>query len=63
MPMNAPSTSILIVEDDPEIRRLLADFMRKEGFETECADGATAMDAALRRMRPDLIVLDLMLPG
>ena len=63
MRMNAPSTSILIVEDDPEIRRLLADFMRKEGFETECADGATAMDAALRRMRPDLIVLDLMLPG
>jgi len=61
--MNAPLSSILIVEDDPEIRRLLADFMRKEGFETECADGATAMDAALQRMRPDLIVLDLMLPG
>ena len=61
--MNAPSTSILIVEDDPEIRRLLADFMRKEGFETECANGGNAMDAALQRMRPDLIVLDLMLPG
>ena len=61
--MDAPLTSILIVEDDPEIRRLLADFMRKEGFEAECADGGKAMDAALQRMRPDLIVLDLMLPG
>ncbi len=61
--MNAPLSSILIVEDDPEIRRLLADFMRKEGFETECADGGKAMDMALQRMRPDLIVLDLMLPG
>lgn len=61
--MTVPLTSILIVEDDPEISRLLADFMRKEGFEAECADGAKAMDLALQRMRPDLIVLDLMLPG
>jgi two-component system, OmpR family, response regulator len=61
--MMVPLTSILIVEDDPEISRLLADFMRKEGFEAECVDGAGAMDLALQRMRPDLIVLDLMLPG
>jgi two-component system, OmpR family, alkaline phosphatase synthesis response regulator PhoP len=60
--MIAPLTSLLIVEDDPEISRLLADFMRPEGFEVECADSGKAMDAVLQRMRPDLVVLDLMLP-
>jgi two-component system, OmpR family, response regulator len=56
-------TSLLIVEDDPEISRLLADFMRREGFEVACADSGNAMDVVLQRMRPDLLVLDLMLPG
>jgi two-component system, OmpR family, phosphate regulon response regulator OmpR len=61
--MNARPTSLLIVEDDPEIRRLLADFLQQEGFEVECADSGKAMDAVLQRLRPDLLVLDLMLPG
>ena len=61
--MTAPLASLLIVEDDPEISRLLADFLQREGFEVECADSGKAMDAVLQRMRPDLLVLDLMLPG
>jgi len=55
--------SILIVEDDPDIRRLVAELLRKEGFAVEEAEDATAMDAALMRLRPDLMILDLMLPG
>lgn len=55
--------TILIVEDDSDIRRLVADLMRREGFcVEEAADGA-GMDAVLARTRPDLIILDLMLPG
>jgi DNA-binding response OmpR family regulator len=61
--MTAPLASLLIVEDDPEISRLLADFLQREGFEVECAGSGKAMDAVLQRMRPDLLVLDLMLPG
>src|SRR5512144_1487347 len=61
--MTAPLASLLIVEDDLEISRLLADFLQREGFEVECADSGKAMDAVLQRMRPDLLVLDLMLPG
>jgi two-component system OmpR family response regulator len=61
--MTAPSSLILIVEDDPEISRMLADFLRREGFEVACADSGKAMDAVLQRQRPDLLVLDLMLPG
>lgn len=61
--MNVPAATILIVEDDPDIRRLVGELMRKEGFSIEEADGAAAMDGVLARMRPDLVILDLMLPG
>ncbi|KPH80190.1 response regulator [Bosea vaviloviae] len=61
--MSANTATILIVEDDPDIRQLVAELMRKEGFGTEEADGAAAMDAVLAHTRPDLVILDLMLPG
>jgi DNA-binding response OmpR family regulator len=59
----AQGTTILMVEDDPEISRLVSDFMRNEGFEVRVAESGERMDAALERLRPDLIILDLMLPG
>ena len=61
--MTTQAATILIVEDDPEISRLVADFMRREGFEVVCAGDGAAMNAALQRLRPDVIILDLMLPG
>lgn len=61
--MPATQPTILIVEDDPDIRRLVAGLMRREGFGVEEAEDAVAMDAAMARMRPVLVVLDLMLPG
>jgi len=57
------AATILIVEDDPDIRRLVGDLLGREGFAVEPAEDAAAMDAALARTRPDLIILDLMLPG
>jgi two-component system OmpR family response regulator len=61
--MNAHSVTILMVEDDPEISRLVADFMRREGFDVACVADGKAMDVMLQRVRPDLVILDLMLPG
>jgi DNA-binding response OmpR family regulator len=55
--------TIILVEDDADIRRLVADLLQRENFAIELAPDATAMDAALARVRPDLIILDLMLPG
>jgi two-component system OmpR family response regulator len=55
--------TILIVEDDREIRSLLAEFLAREGYETVCVGDGAAMDLALGRARPDLMVLDIMLPG
>jgi DNA-binding response OmpR family regulator len=61
--MTTPQPTILMVEDDPEIRRLVRDFLSQEGFTIELAGDGKAMDAVLQRLRPDLIILDLMLPG
>jgi DNA-binding response OmpR family regulator len=61
--MTTPKPTILIVEDDPEIRRLVRDFLVHEGYDVETAADGKAMDVVLQRVRPDLIILDLMLPG
>lgn len=54
---------ILVVDDQPKIVKLARDYLEKSGFRVvEAADGSAALDAA-RRERPDLIVLDLNLPG
>lgn len=55
--------TILVVDDDAEIRRLVGDFLGREGFAVELAEDGREMDDVLSRLQPDLIVLDLMLPG
>ena len=55
--------SILVVDDDPNISRLEQLYLEKENFEVRVADrGDTALEE-FRRMPPDLILLDVMLPG
>lgn len=54
---------ILIVEDELTLQETLAYNLKRQGYEVETAsDGPSALDEA-RRRRPDLIVLDIMLPG
>lgn len=55
--------TILIVDDDVEIRRLVADLLRREGYRVELAGDGSELDDVLRRVPADLVVLDLMLPG
>jgi len=53
---------ILVVDDDPELVRLLGAYLKQAGFEVLSAyDGESALHI-LRRERPDLVLLDLMLP-
>ncbi|MDO8525247.1 MAG: response regulator, partial [Candidatus Omnitrophota bacterium] len=55
--------TILIVEDEKDIVKMLEYNLKKEGFKTLSARGGEdALDLAVRQ-RPDLVVLDLMLPG
>ncbi len=54
---------ILLVDDDPTVRGVLADYLRAAGFETaEATDGSAAL-AAAAALDPDLVLLDLTLPG
>ena len=54
---------ILVVDDDPELTELLRDYLGKNGFVVDTAGDGLAMQAALGRFQPDLLILDLMLPG
>jgi two-component system OmpR family response regulator len=61
--MNTPREHLVVVDDDAEIRQLLGDYLQANGYRvTACADGK-AMRAALAAGDPDLIILDVMLPG
>ncbi len=54
---------ILIVDDEPNLVDLLRDYLSREGYEvTTAADGPTGLNM-VRTLSPDLIVLDVMLPG
>ncbi|HET8600562.1 MAG TPA: response regulator transcription factor [Segeticoccus sp.] len=62
MSSQTPEARLLVVEDEPNIRELLATSLRFAGFEVHVAgDGNTALRLA-RETEPDLVVLDVMLP-
>jgi DNA-binding response OmpR family regulator len=55
-------SSILVVEDDPAILRLLADNLKCEDYEVHTATDGDSASRLVRQIRPDLLILDLMLP-
>jgi DNA-binding response OmpR family regulator len=56
-------TSVLVVDDDPTVREVVVSYLKAEGYVVhEAGDGETAL-SLLGRERPDLLVLDVMLPG
>ncbi len=58
-----PEATILVVDDEPSILNVVQAYLQQEGFTVHtAADGPTALQAA-RTHRPDLIILDIMLPG
>ena len=56
-------TKVLVVDDEPTVREVVASYLRRDGHEVaEAADGTTALEL-LEADPPDLVVLDMMLPG
>src|SRR5690242_5354044 len=56
-------TRILVVEDEPTVSDVVERYLRREGYQVDAAgDGVEGLHKALTQ-RPDLVVLDLMLPG
>jgi two-component system response regulator ResD len=59
----ALAQTILVVDDEPTISQVVASYLRRDGFRAvTAADGPSAVEAAMEH-RPDLVVLDVMLPG
>ncbi len=62
-PGSAKALQALVVDDEEHLARLVADYLAREGFTTQIAlDGERALELA-RASRPDVVILDLMLPG
>ncbi len=61
--LTASARRAVVVDDEEPLARLVAGYLEREGFETRlCHDGAQALDV-LREVDPDVVVLDLGLPG
>ncbi len=63
MSAERPAEHILVVDDDPGIRDVVSDFLTLHGYEVVTAADGKSMERALAAGRPDLVVLDVMLPG
>ena len=61
--MQPQRQKILVVDDDLRLRDLLKRYLSEQGFAVDTVPDAAAMDRQLQRVRYDLMVLDLMLPG
>ena len=62
-PASPPRRRVLVVDDDPTVAEVVAGYLDRAGFAVDrAADGPTAVSRAAA-VRPDLVVLDLMLPG
>ena len=56
------TNSVLIVDDESDVRELLSKFLRRRGYEVDTAsDGASAIES-IRGKRPDIVLLDIRLP-
>ena len=61
--MSGVATDVLVVEDEPDIRSLIVHHLERDGFRCRTAASGGEALARVRSAPPDLVVLDLMLPG
>jgi two-component system phosphate regulon response regulator OmpR len=61
--MSPSAKRLIVVDDDPKLRDLLSRYLSGNGFEVSLAADGAALNRMLQRATPDLLVLDLMLPG
>lgn len=54
---------VLVVDDEPTISEIVSRYLEREGYEAHTADDGHQALAAVDRLHPDLVVLDLMMPG
>lgn len=55
--------NVLVVDDDPDIQELLSDYLEDNGFVVTCADDAQSMHQCIEQIVPDVVLMDIGLPG
>ena len=61
--MTSVGNRVLIIDDDEKLRKLLGEYLKDHGFETACLPDGGNVLAVLADDPPDLVILDIMLPG
>lgn len=61
--MSTPLTKIMVVDDDPELRQLLAQYLNRHGYDTLLEQDCLHLADRIAKFSPDLVVLDRMLPS
>ncbi|QTP54381.1 response regulator [Billgrantia sulfidoxydans] len=61
--MTTTPATLIVVDDDPEIRELLVDYLGRHGYRALAAEDAEALHRLLASEAPDLLIVDIMLPG
>lgn len=60
---DATSNAVLVVEDEPKLASLIADYLTQAGYTPHCIADGNAVLEAFKRIKPQAVLLDLMLPG
>jgi len=55
--------TILVVDDDPQVREMLVEYLSSQGYQVHAAGDGKAMRAALKDIAPQLVLLDITMPG
>lgn len=61
--MTTTPATLMVVDDDPEIRELLADYLGRHGYYVRTAEDANTLYSQLAERTPDLLIVDVMMPG
>jgi two-component system OmpR family response regulator len=61
--MNAPSPRVFVIDDSDISRELIGEILSEHGFEVESSESPFDLSGRLGRFRPDIILLDLRMPG
>ena len=57
------ASKIWVVDDDPDLRKMVGTYLMDQGYDVRCLCDVKQLEARLEFQRPDLVVLDLMMPG
>ena len=59
----ARAPRLIVVDDEPELRKILCDYLGRHGFAVRAVAGAPELDACLATEEADLLILDIAIPG